>query len=511
MFLLISENSTSLSLILGFVWPFQCTLVKDNKKSFVPRGWRFMSLICPVILCGGKGTRLWPLSRRSMPKQFLNLTGEGSLFQQAAIRVSGPAFTNPLVITANDYRFIAAQQMADIGIESRSVLLEPSAKNTAPAILAAAEKVHDEDPNALVLVVASDHYIPNQTAFIDRVMAARPFAEAGQVVIFGVQPDRPETGYGYIETGKSLSETDVFVVERFHEKPDLDTAKKMIEQGGYLWNSGIFLMKSKTVLELAERHIPNMLNSVRQSLNQGKLDLDFLRLEEKSWASIQSISIDYALIEKTDNLVVFSFLERWSDLGDWQAVMRELSADSRSDSEGNLLVGKASQLESKSCLVWSESPEQVVMAVGLKDVIVVAMGDAVLVLDKDKSQSVKEIVDLLDQKKFSQAYEQRRQFRPWGWFETLVLADRYQVRRVHLYPQTKMSLQTHQRRFENWVVTSGTAEVKVGENLISLSQNESLDIPAGTAHQLSNPANETLTLIEVTTGSYLGEDDIERL
>lgn len=470
-----------------------------------------MSLICPVILCGGKGTRLWPLSRRSMPKQFLNLTGEGSLFQQAAIRVSGPAFTSPLVITANDYRFIAAQQMADIGIEPRSVLLEPSAKNTAPAILAAAEKVHDEDPNALVLVVASDHYIPNQKAFIDRVMAARPFAEAGQVVIFGVQPDRPETGYGYIETGKSLSETDVFVVEKFHEKPDLDTAKKMIEQGGYLWNSGIFLMKSKTVLELAERHIPNILNSVRQSLNQGKIDLDFLRLEEKSWASIKSISIDYALIEKTDNLVVFSFLERWTDLGDWHAVMRELSADSRTDSEGNLLVGNASQLESKSCLLWSENPEQVVTAVGLEDVIIVATVDAVLVLDKDKSQSVKEIVDLLDQKKFGQAYEKRRQFRPWGWFETLVLADRYQVRRVHLYPKTKMSLQTHQRRFENWVVTSGTAEVKVAENLISLSQNDSLDIPAGTAHQLSNPANEMLTLIEVTTGSYLGEDDVERL
>ena len=469
-----------------------------------------MALIYPVILCGGAGTRLWPMSRRSMPKQFLNLTSEDSLFQQAALRVSGPEFEDPLVITANDYRFIAAQQLADIGIKPNAVLLEPSPKNTAPAILAAAGKIYDEDPNALMLVVPSDHYIPERTAFTERVAAARASAEAGDVVTFGIQPDRPETGYGYIEIGQKLSEAEGFAVTRFHEKPDVKTVQKMIEHGSYLWNSGIFLMQCKIVLKLAEQHVPDMLRSVRQSLKLGKLDLDFLRLDETSWADVEANSIDYAVLEKTDNLTVFSFSGRWSDLGDWQAVMRELSADGRSDSKGNLLVGKASQINSHSCLIWSDNPEQVVAAVGLNDLIVVAMADAVLVANKDQVQSVKQIVDLLAQQKFSQAYEQPRQFRPWGWFETLVLAEGYQVRRVHLYPQTKMSMQKHKRRSENWVVTSGIAEVKLKDRVVRLDANDSLDIPVGTAHQLSNPADAALTLIEVRTGAYLDEDDVER-
>ena len=470
-----------------------------------------MALIYPVILCGGAGTRLWPMSRRSMPKQFLNLTSEDSLFQQAALRVSGPEFEDPLVITANDYRFIAAQQLADVGIKSNAVLLEPSPKNTAPAILAAAEKIYDEDPDALMLVVSSDHYIPDRAAFTERVAAAKTSAKSGAVVTFGIKPVRPETGYGYIETGQKLSDADGFVVAGFHEKPDGDSAKKMIEQGGYLWNSGIFLMQCKIVLKLAEQHVPDMLRSVRQSLKLGKLDLDFLRLDETSWAEVEADSIDYAILEKTDNLTVFSFSRRWSDLGDWQAVMRELSADGQTDSKGNLLVGKASQINSHSCLIWSDNPEQVVAAVGLNDLIVVAMADAVLVVNKEQVQSVKQIVDLLAQQKFSQALEQPRQFRPWGWFETLVLAEGYQVRRVHLYPQTQMSLQTHQKRSENWVVTSGIAEVQLKERLVKLGANDSLDIPAGTAHKLSNPADVALTLIEVRTGTYLGEDDVERL
>ena len=470
-----------------------------------------MALIYPVILCGGSGTRLWPLSRRSMPKQFLNLMGKDSLFQQAALRVSGPEFEETLVITANDYRFIAAQQLVDIGIKSSTVLLEPSPKNTAPAILAAAEKIYQEDTNALMLVVSSDHYIPDRSAFIERVVAAKTSAESGSIVTFGIKPVRAETGYGYIETGQKLSDSDSFSVAGFHEKPDKNSAEKMIEQGGYFWNSGIFLMKCEIVLKLAKQHVPNMLRSVTQSVKQGKQDLDFLRLDKASWAEIEADSIDYSILEKTDNLTVFSFSRRWSDLGDWQAVTRELSADGRADSKGNVLIGKASQINSHSCLIWSDKPEQVVAAVGLNDLIVVAMADAVLVVNKDQAQSVKQIVDLLDQQKLSQALEQRRQFRPWGWFETLVLAEGYQVRRVHLYPQTQMSLQTHQKRSENWVVTSGIAEVQLGERLVKLGTNDSLGIPAGTAHKLSNPADAALTLIEVRTGSYLGEDDVERL
>ena len=470
-----------------------------------------MALIYPVILCGGTGTRLWPLSRRSMPKQFLNLTTENSLFQQSVFRVFGPAFEAPLVITANDYRFIVAQQLANIGLESSAVLLEPFPKNTAPSILAAAEKLYSQDPDSLMLVVPYDRYIPDQTAFAELVARARLTAEAGKVIVFGIKPVRLETGYGYIEVGQRRTDGDSFSVIRFHEKPDVNTAQKMISQKGYLWNSGIILTQCKTLLNLAERYLPSMLRSVRKSVKQGRQDLDFLRLDEKAWAKIEANSIDYALMERADNLVVFDFSGRWSDLGDWHAVMRELSADGRSDACGNLLVGKASQIDSKSCLVWSECAEQVVTVVGLKDTVVVAMKDAVLVMDRGHSQSIKQVVKMLQSQNHSQASEQARQFRPWGWFETLVLSNTYQVRRLHLYPFKKISLQTHQRRVENWVVTSGVAEVKVGEKLISLSQNESLNIPAGTAHQLSNPANETLTLIEVITGSYLGEDDIERL
>ena len=470
-----------------------------------------MALIYPVILCGGTGTRLWPLSRRSMPKQFLNLTGGDSLFQEAVLRVSGTVFAPPLVITANDYRFIAAQQLADIGIKSSNVLLEPSPKNTAPAIVAAAEKLYDENPDAVMLVVPSDHYIPDTTAFKERVAAARASAEAGKVVTFGVQPDRPETGYGYIETGQRLSEADGFAVTRFHEKPDENTAQKMIGCGSYLWNSGVFLTQCKTVLRLAEQHVPDMLRCVAKSVKLGKHDLDFLRLEETSWAEIEANSIDYAILEKANNLVVFSFAGRWSDLGDWQAIMRELSADGRSDSRGNLLVGKASQIESHSCLIWSENPEQIIMTVGLSDIIVVATADAVLVIDKEQAQSVKQVVELLGKQNLSQAYEQSRQFRPWGWFETLVLAEGYQVRLVHLYPQKQLSLQTHKKRSENWVVTGGIAEVYMKDRIVRLGTNDSLDIPAGTVHQLSNPADEALTLIEVRTGVYLGEDDVERL
>ena len=470
-----------------------------------------MALIYPVILCGGTGARLWPLSRRSMPKQFLNFTCEDSLFQQAALRVSGPDFAAPIVITANDYRFVAAQQLADIGIKSKAVLLEPSPKNTAPAVLAAAVKLFDKDPHAVMLVVPSDHYIPDSAAFREQVTEVRALAEAEYVVTFGIQPDRPETGYGYIQIGQKLLETDGFSVTRFLEKPDANTAQKMIRLGSHLWNSGIFLVQCKTLLELAEQHVPNMLRCVKQSVNAGTRDLDFLRLEKNSWAEVDADSIDYAILEKAHNLAVFLFSGRWSDLGDWQAIMREFSVGGQSDSEGNMLVGKASQIDSHSCLIWSEHSEQIVTTVGVNDLIVVAMADAVLVVNKHQAQSVKRVIDLLDQKKISQAYEQSRQFRPWGWFEILVLADSYQVRRVYLYPKTQISMQKHERRSENWVITSGVADVQLGKNKIRLEQNESLNIPSGTMHQLSNNSAQPLTFIEVRTGKYFGDDDVLRV
>ena len=469
-------------------------------------------MIYPVILCGGSGTRLWPLSRQSMPKQFLNLIGENSLFQQAAQRVSGPDFADPLVITSHDYRFIVAQQLTDIGVETNSLLLEPSPKNTAPAILAAAEKLYQEDKGALMLVMPSDHYIPDHQALIDVVLAARPSAQSGAIITFGIQPDRPETGYGYIETGEGLSERGGYGVTAFHEKPDERRAQAMLDGGTYLWNSGLFLVQCRTLLGLAEELVPDMLSCVRRSVSGSTTDLDFLRLDEAAWQAIEADSVDYAIMEKADNLAVFPFVGRWSDLGDWQALMRELSREEGgADTAGNLLIGNASQIGSQSCLVWSDNAEQVVTTVGLKDTVVVAMKDAVLVIDTACTQAVKQVVDVLAKKNLSQAHEQTRQFRPWGWFETLVLSDTYQVRRVHLYPHQQMSLQTHQKRSENWVVSSGSAEVRLGDKRVELSQNQSIDIPAGTAHQLANKKDAPLTLIEVRTGDYLGEDDVERL
>ena len=470
-----------------------------------------MAVIYPVILCGGSGTRLWPLSRQSMPKQFLNLIGENSLFQQAVQRVSGSQFVKPLVITSNDYRFIAAQQLADIGIQHNGVMLEPSAKNTAPAILAAAEWLYQQDADALLLVMPSDHYIPDRQALTDLVLAAKSSAEAGAIVTFGIQPNRPETGYGYVEFGEALSDAEGYSVVAFHEKPDQTRAQAMFASGTYLWNSGLILARCKTVLGHAETFVPNMLASVRKSVSESTTDLDFLRLGELAWQDIEAESIDYALMEKADNLAIFPFSGRWSDLGDWQALMRVLAAEEAStDIKGNLLVGSAHQIDSHSCLIWSDNDDQVVTCVGLNNTIVVAMKDAVLVIDAAQTQTVKQVVDRLGSQNHIQAYEQARQFRPWGWFETLVLSDTYQVRRVHLYPNSQMTMQTHQKRSEKWVVTSGIAEIRIKDRLFRLKQNQSVDVPMQAAHKLANKEDVPLTLIEVRTGNYLGEDDVER-
>lgn len=470
-----------------------------------------MTLIYPVILCGGAGTRLWPLSRQSMPKQFINLIGENSLFQQAALRVSGAEFANPLVITSNEYRFIAAQQLGDIGVVPDNLILEPSAKNTAPAILAAAQTLYSKNADALLLAMPSDHYIPDKKALTDLIFRAKASAEAGAIITFGIQPDRPETGYGYIERGAFVSEKRGFSVIAFHEKPDEATAQAMLDSGTYLWNSGLFLVHCGTLLTLAEKLVPDMLAAVRQSVEQSTVDLDFLRLEEASWLGIEPNSIDYAIMEKAHNLVVFPFSGTWSDLGDWQALRRELSKEgSKTDSAGNLLVGNAVQIDSQSCLVWSDCSEQVVTTVGLRDTIVVAMKDAVLVIDATETQSVKKVVELLSFQRRSQALEHKRQFRPWGWFETLVLSDTHQVRRVHLYPNKKMTLQVHKQRSEQWVVTSGVAEVREENKFVRLTKNQSVYISAGTPHQIANKEQTPLNLIEVRTGDYLGEDDVVR-
>ena len=457
-----------------------------------------MTLIYPVILCGGSGTRLWPLSRQSMPKQFLNLIGDNSLFQQAAQRVSGVEFASPLVITSNEYRFIAAQQLADIGVEPNGLILEPSAKNTAPAIFAAAEILYGKDEDALLMVMPSDHFIPDHQALADLVLAAKSSAETGSIITFGIQPDRPETGYGYIERGAALSQSGGYSVTAFHEKPDESSAKAMLASGKYFWNTGLFLTHCGTLTALAETLVPDMLAAVRQSVVHSTKDLDFLRLEQSAWQSIEPESIDYAIMEKAENLVVFPYSGRWSDLGDWQALRRELVEEGAStDSAGNLLVGKASQTGSQACLIWADSDEQVVTTVGMKDTIVVAMKDAVLVMDAARTQALKQVVDLLGVQKHSQAHEQVRRFRPWGWFETIFTSNAYEMRRVVLRPLSAMSQQVHNHRSEHWMVVHGVGEVELEDNKIILTPRSSVDIAIGQSHRLLNNSNEPLEIVEI--------------
>ena len=469
-----------------------------------------MALINPVILCGGSGTRLWPLSRQSMPKQFLNLIGENSLFQQAAQRFSGSQFLKPLVLTSNEYRFIAAHQLSDIDVEHNGLILEPSAKNTAPAILAAAQMLYSKDPDALMLVMPSDHYIPERQLLIDLVLAARATAEDGMIVTFGIKPARPETGFGYIELGVALSQNEGYRVSSFHEKPDEENAREMLNQGTYLWNSGLFLARCETVLSLAEQFVPDMLSLVKDSVINSVKDLDFLRLDKTFWRKIEALSFDYAIMEKADNTIVFPFLGVWSDLGDWSTLKRELyHSGANVDSVNNILVGNCGQINCESCLIWSEDDEQVIAAVGLKDTIVVSNKNAVLVIDAKETNEMRAVVELASQKNES-VIKYPREFRPWGFYSVVAQTDAHQIRHVSIYPKKNISLQKHDFRDESWFVTRGIGKVQIEQDQFFISKGECIAISAGQTHQISNESDNILELIEVITGTQLVEDDVER-
>ncbi len=465
--------------------------------------------IHPVLLCGGSGTRLWPLSRKSYPKQFASLIGDESLFQASARRLEGQGFAQPLVVTGSDFRFIVTEQLAKAGIEPSSILIEPSARNTAPAILAAALVIAANSPDGLVLVAPSDHVIPDAERFRAAVLAAAEVARAGQIVTFGIRPDRAETGYGWLELAAPPAADFAPVPQplvRFAEKPDLAAAEAMLESRRHLWNAGIFLFRADVLIAAFEKHQPDMLLRVREAVAGGQADLAFTRLAATPWNSLEDISIDYAIMEKAPNLSVLPYGGAWSDLGGWEAVWRE----ARPDAQGVATNGAALAIDCEDTLLRSENDGLEVVGIGLKDIVAVAMPDAVLIAHKSRAQDVRLAVSALKARGAKQAETFPRDHRPWGWFESLAAGSRFQVKRIVVHPGAALSLQSHHHRAEHWIVVEGTARVTIDETVRLVSENQSIYIPLGAVHRLENPGKVLLTLIEVQTGSYLGEDDIIR-
>lgn len=462
--------------------------------------------INPVLLCGGSGTRLWPLSRKSYPKQFASLTGVRSLFQTSAELLAGDGFAAPLVVTGTDFRFIVVEQLAETGIDPSAILIEPAARNTAPAILAAALQL---DGDALLLVTPSDHVIPDASSFRTTVQAAVPAAESGQIVTFGIRPDRAETGYGWLELADRPDADFTSIAQplvRFIEKPDKDSAETLFRDEKYLWNAGIFLFRADTLVAAFERYQPEMLAQVRNAIGEARNDLGFTLLDPKAWSEIEDISIDYAVMEKADNLSVVPYSGAWSDLGGWEAVWRE----GEGDATGVVTAGPALALDCKDTLLRSENEALQIVGIGLQDIVAVAMPDAVLVAHKDRSQDVKKVVNTLKANGTPQAEMLPRDYRPWGWYESLVVGQRFQVKRIHVKPGAALSLQSHHHRAEHWIVVEGTAKVMIDDEVRLVTENQSIYVPLGAMHRMENPGKLPMVLIEVQTGSYLGEDDIIR-
>lgn len=469
-----------------------------------------MQIIQPVILSGGSGTRLWPLSRGLYPKQFMAMNG-GTLFARTVARALGlPDVTAPIVVCNEEHRFLAAailqEQSRRPGLEAASesaILLEPVGRNTAPAIALAALQAMEKSRDPLLLVLSSDHIISPESSFAEAVTTGAAGAEAGYLAVFGVTPSRPETGYGYIKEGEMLL-PGVFAVERFVEKPDEKTASAMLDQGGFSWNSGIFLFRASVFLEELSRHAPEAHKACLAIWAGRTLDFDFTRFRAEDFAVCPSISVDYAVMEHTDRACMVPLEAEWNDMGSWEAFYE--TGDK--DAAGNVRRGDVIQLDSKDC--YLHSSHRLVAALGVEGLSVVETADAVLVLPRERSQDVKQLLAELKRQERPETDTHLKVYRPWGTYETLVLDDRFQVKRIIVKPGATLSLQMHHHRAEHWVVVHGTAKVTVGEKELILSEDQSSYIPLGTLHRLENPGRIPLEIIEIQTGSYLGEDDIVR-
>lgn len=465
--------------------------------------------IHPVLLCGGSGTRLWPLSRKSYPKQFVKLIGEDSLFQASARRLAGYRFTSPSVVTASDFRFIVVEQLAALEIAALDILIEPSARNTAAAICVAALALHSKSGDSLMLVAPSDHVIPDAERFCKAIEEATVVASENQIVTFGIRPDRPETGYGWLELSKEPADDFAPVAQpllSFVEKPDSEKAQSILDGGMHLWNSGIYLFSTSTILKAFAQFAPDTLTKVRAAFEAAESDLGFTRLASEPWGELEDISIDYAIMERAPNISVVPYGGAWSDLGDWQAVWRE----GEPDTAGVVTTGQATALDCHNTLLHAASDTQEIVGIGLENIIAVSMPDAVLISHKDRVQEVKTAVARLKAKGVSQAEASPRDYRPWGWYESLALGQRFQVKRIVVNPGAALSLQSHHHRSEHWVVVAGTAKVTIDNKVKLITENQSVYIPLGAVHRIENPGKLPLTFIEVQTGSYFGEDDIIR-
>ena len=460
-----------------------------------------MKKINPIILSGGSGTRLWPLSRVSSPKQFLKLFDDKSLFQKTVLRSSDDKlFNHPIIVCNNDHRFSVAHEMQQISKIAGSIILEPVARNTAPAIAAAAFDVlknYSEDDD-LMLVMPSDHLIKDENSFINSIKEAAKLAEDGFLITFGIVPESPETGYGYIEKGEG------YEVKRFVEKPNLDTARKFIQAGNFFWNSGIFMFKASAYLRNLQNLNSEVFENAKKSYENSVKDLDFIRLEETSFKDVPNISIDYAVMEKSKKIAVIPISVGWNDIGSWSAIAEV----SKKDQNNNSLVGDVLTAKTDNCYI--DSKHGLVATIGVSDLIIVNLKDTVLIANKNNTQEVKEIYQKLKDKNRSECSDHPKMYRPWGSFETIDESDRFKVKRITVEPGESLSLQMHHHRAEHWIVVRGTASVTCGDKTFDLHEDQSTYIPLESKHRLENKGKETLELIEVQTGNYLGEDDIIR-
>ncbi|MDC1111529.1 mannose-1-phosphate guanylyltransferase/mannose-6-phosphate isomerase [Alphaproteobacteria bacterium] len=460
--------------------------------------------ITPVILSGGSGSRLWPLSRKEHPKQYLPLAGDNTMLQETILRLNGlDNLTDPIIVCNADHRFLVLEQCQKIGVKNPIILLEPVGRNTAPAIAAAALQSLKTSEDTVLLVLSADHVIQDVEAFHQAINIASSQAQKGKLATFGIVPTDANTGYGYIKSSKDNS-NGAHKVEEFVEKPDLKTAKFYIEQGNYLWNSGMFMFQARVFIDELTRHSPNIATSVNNAVSNPLQDLDFIRLEKQAFESSPSDSIDYALMEKSDNVVVIPLDVGWSDVGSWSALY-DIGVK---DGSGNVLKGDVTAKDTTNTYIYAS--HHMIATVGVDNLVVIDTPDATFITSQDKAHEVKSVVEYLQKKGRDEAHSNRKVYRPWGWYDSIESGEYFQVKRLHVKPSAKLSLQMHHKRAEHWVVVSGTATVTNGDQTFNLKKGESTYIPIGVTHSLENATNEPLEIIEVQSGTYLGEDDIIR-